>query len=165
MRAPIVSTLASTLVFYVAMPLNFATATTQSQADALCRKNPNCQTMERGDKGNIYCVRQSGGACKVVVCPTSKPCFVYLTTPPGGGGGNPGGAATTTAGIQQTFQIGAAAPKGGSAVQAGFWRGPLDLQFKDRVKWAVPALRQQLGLALYGESTKLVSTRPRMANV
>ena len=115
MRRFIVSPIAAALIMYVVAAPTDANATEIGQADALCKKNTKCVTMERGDKGNIYCVRQSDNSCKVVVCPKTGNCFVYMTVPGGGKTGDvstPAGAkqalesrpkGTTTAGIGQVF--------------------------------------------------------------
>jgi hypothetical protein len=108
MRKSIMSIMAAALIVYIATPPTDAAATTIGQADALCKKNKNCVTMERGDKGNIYCVRQQGGACKVVVCPKTGNCFVYMTVP--GGSPDKPKNVKSTAGIQQVLEGSPGAP-------------------------------------------------------
>ncbi|SRR6266852_207843 len=82
---PIVSTIAAALIVCIAMPPTGASATTISQAEALCNKSPTCKPILRGDDGNIYCARQPDHSCIVVVCPTKGPCRIFRKAPEGSG--------------------------------------------------------------------------------
>ena len=74
----------SAALIMAALPSADVFATTRDQAESMCSKNKKCEPILRGDDGAIYCVRQPNGTCTVVVCPTTKDCYVWRTAPAGG---------------------------------------------------------------------------------
>jgi|SRR5882724_7073699 len=84
---PLVSTIATALIAYIAMLPMGASATTRDQAEAICQKHENtCKPILRNDDGSIYCARQPDQSCKVVVCPTKGDCRVFRKAPEESGG-------------------------------------------------------------------------------